>query len=290
VAAGVEAEDFGAVDANGSHRPPPLLMPAALRIGGERDMESHAVEMARPEALRGAKILLIEDDVEACDEIGEDLRGRGYAVEVAGTGPEGLVAARSGGFDLLIVDRMLPELDGLAVIETLRGEQSRVPVLVLSALSAVDDRIVGLKAGGDDYLTKPFALGELAARIEALLRRPVETRATVLRVGPLSLDLIERKAKRDGRTIELLPREFKLLEYIMRRPDQVVTRDMLLEDVWNYRFLPQTNLVDVHIGKLRRKIDAPGETPLLRGVRGAGFVLVSDAGDSVSGSRQNAKS
>ncbi len=252
-------------------------------------MESHAVEMARPMASRGAKILLIEDDVEACDEIGEDLRGRGYAVDVAGTGTAGLTAARSGVFDLLIVDRMLPELDGLAVIEILRREQSRVPVLVLSALGAVDDRIVGLKSGGDDYLTKPFALGELAARIEALLRRPVETRSTVLRIGPLSLDLIERKAKRDGRTIELLPREFKLLEYLMRRPDQVVTRDMLLEDVWHYRFLPQTNLVDVHVGKLRRKIDAPGETPLLRGVRGAGFILVSGTGESVPGA-QNIKS
>jgi len=253
-------------------------------------MESHVVEMARPAASRGAKILLIEDDVETCEEIGEDLRGRGYAVEVAGTGPTGLTAARSGGFDLLIVDRMLPEVDGLAVIETLRREQSRVPVLVLSALSAVDDRIVGLKSGGDDYLTKPFALGELAARIEALLRRPVETRATVLRAGPLSLDLIERKARRGERAIELLPREFKLLEYLMRRPDQVVTRDMLLEDVWRYRFLPQTNLVDVHIGKLRRKVDAPGETPLLRGVRGAGFILVSGAGENVPGSRQAAKS
>ncbi len=227
-----------------------------------------------------AKILLIEDDAETCAEIAGALGERGYAVQDQATGTGGLDAARHGQFDLLIVDRMLPELDGLAVIETLRAEQVRTPVLVLSALSAVDDRIRGLKAGGDDYLTKPFAIGELAARIEALLRRPVETRATALHVGPLSLDLIDRKARRGERVIDLLPREFKLLEYLMRRPDQVVTRDMMLEDVWNYRFLPQTNLVDVHIGKLRRKIDAPGETPLIRGVRGAGFVLVSGTEDS----------
>jgi two-component system, OmpR family, response regulator len=226
-----------------------------------------------------AKILLIEDDAETCAEISGALGERGYAVEVSGTGIAGLTAARSGTYDVLIVDRLLPELEGLAVIETLRAERVRTPVLVLSALGAVDDRIRGLKAGGDDYLTKPFAIGELSARIEALLRRPVETRATVLQVGPLRLDLIDRKARRGERVIDLLPREFKLLEYLMRRPDQVVTRDMMLEDVWNYRFLPQTNLVDVHIGKLRRKIDAPGETPLIRGVRGAGFVLVSSAED-----------
>ncbi|MGH6981782.1 MAG: response regulator transcription factor [Stellaceae bacterium] len=232
--------------------------------------------MQSPTPSQGAKILLIEDDGETCAEIRDALGERGYEVADSATGTDGLNAARRGAFDLLIVDRMLPELDGLAVIETLRAEQVRTPVLVLSALGAVDDRIRGLKAGGDDYLTKPFALGELTARIEALLRRPVETRATFLRVGPLSLDLIDRTAKRGERAIELLPREFKLLDYLMRRPDRVVTRDMMLEDVWNYRFLPQTNLVDVHIGKLRRKIDAPGEAPLIRGVRGAGFMLVSN--------------
>lgn len=233
-------------------------------------------KMQSPSPSQGAKILLIEDDGETCAEIRDALGERGYEVDDSATGPAGLNAARLGGYDLLIVDRMLPELDGLAVIETLRAERVRTPVLVLSALGAVDDRIRGLKAGGDDYLTKPFALGELTARIEALLRRPVETRATVLRVGPLSLDLIDRTAKRGERLIELLPREFKLLDYLMRRPDRVVTRDMMLEDVWNYRFLPQTNLVDVHIGKLRRKVDAPGEPTLIRGVRGAGFMLVSN--------------
>ena len=249
----------------------------SLRKPARPGTEQSPAKMQQPTPSQGAKILLIEDDGETCAEIRDALGERGYAVEDSATGTAGLDAARHGEFDLLIVDRMLPEMDGLAVIETLRAEQVRTPVLVLSALGAVDDRIRGLKAGGDDYLTKPFALGELTARIEALLRRPVETRATVLRVGPLTLDLIDRTARRGDRAIELLPREFKLLEYLMRRPERVVTRDMLLEDVWNYRFLPQTNLVDVHIGKLRRKIDAPGETPLIRGVRGAGFMLVSGA-------------
>jgi two-component system OmpR family response regulator len=223
-----------------------------------------------------AAILLIEDDVETAAEVAGDLTERGYTVRLATTGSTGLDLAREERFDLMVVDRLLPGLDGLSVIATLRREGVGTPALVLSALGAVDDRVIGLKAGGDDYLTKPFALVELAARIEALLRRPAETRETVLHVGPLSLDLLERLGHRNGRTIELLPREFKLLEYLMRRPDQVVTRDMLLEDVWHYRFLPQTNLVDVHIGKVRRKIDAPGEPAMLRAVRGAGFILVAD--------------
>jgi two-component system OmpR family response regulator len=241
--------------------------------------------MARPPGSRAARILLIEDDAETCTEINAELVEKGYVVEVSSTGSLGLAAGRRSDFDLLIVDRMLPELDGLSVIEQLRYEEMRTPVLVLSALGAVDDRIIGLKAGGDDYLTKPFALGELIARIEALLRRPIETRATVLRVGSLTLDLIDRKARRGSREIELLPREFKLLEYLMRRPGQVVTRDMLLEDVWNYRFLPQTNLVDVHIGKLRRKIDVPGEPPLIRGVRGVGFALSPPVAEKELGGR-----
>jgi two-component system, OmpR family, response regulator len=220
-----------------------------------------------------ARILVIEDDHEMAEEIGGDLADRGYAVSHAADGLEGEALGRAGGYDLLIVDLMLPGLDGISVIENLRGAGVRTPVLVLSALGAVNDRVRGLRAGGDDYLTKPFALAELAARVEALLRRPLETRATVLRCGPLELDLIDRTARRGARTIELSPREFKLLEYLIRRPGQVVTRDMLLEDVWHYRFVPQTNLVDVHIGKLRRKVDGPGETPLLQSIRGAGFML-----------------
>jgi two-component system OmpR family response regulator len=220
-------------------------------------------------------ILLIEDDAETAEEIARDLADRGYHVRLASTGPAGLDLAREQHFDLMIVDRLLPELDGLSVITALRREGNATPVIVLSALGAVDDRVIGLKAGGDDYLTKPFAMAELAARIEALLRRPAVSRETVLTVGALSLDLLERIGHRNGREIALLPREFKLLEYMMRRADQVITRDMVLEDVWHYRFLPQTNLVDVHIGKLRRKVDAPGEPPMIRGVRGAGFILVA---------------
>ena len=218
-------------------------------------------------------LLLIEDDLETADEIRKDLVDRGHMVRHEDTGTAGLAAAQRENFDLLIVDRLLPGIDGLSIIETLRHQNNRSPVLVLSALGAIDDRVRGLKAGGDDYLTKPFALIELAARIEALLRRPAETRTTVLRVGPLSLDLIERVAHRGQREIELLPREFKLLEYLMQRPGQIVTRDMLLEDVWHYRFMPETNVVDVHIGRLRRKVDLPEENMLIQSVRGAGFML-----------------
>jgi two-component system, OmpR family, response regulator len=243
-------------------------------------MRQQVAEAQWPVVTQTARILLIEDDAETSSDIMGDLVERGHRLDIAATGPEGLSMAREADFDLLIVDRMLPELDGLAVIATLRRERVLTPVLVLSALDAVDDRVLGLKAGGDDYLTKPFALVELAARVEALLRRPADIRNTTLRVGPLSLDLIERKAWRSSREIELLPREFKILEYMMRRPDQVVTRDMLLEDVWHYRFLPQSNLVDVHVSKLRRKIDTPSDTPVIRGVRGAGFMLVTTADES----------
>ncbi|MBR0559215.1 response regulator transcription factor [Neokomagataea sp. TBRC 2177] len=219
------------------------------------------------------RLLLIEDDDSIATEVVAELEARGYGVTRASTGLEGVDEAISRRYDLMVVDRMLPELDGLSVIERLRREQIMTPVLVLSALSAVDDRVNGLKAGGDDYLTKPFAMEELAARLEALLRRPTDSRETVLRVGPIEMDLIERKVFREGREVDLLPREFRLLEYMMRRPGAVLTRTMLLEDVWNYRFVPQTNLVDVHIGKLRRKIDVPGEAPLIQSIRGAGFSL-----------------
>jgi two-component system OmpR family response regulator len=177
----------------------------------------------------------------------------------------------------MIVDRLLPGVDGLTIIEALRQEGIRTPVLVLSALGAVDDRVRGLRAGGDDYLTKPFATVELIARIEALLRRPAENRGTVLRVGTLELDLIERTAKRGDRKIDLLPREFRLLEYMMQRKEQMLTRAMLLEEVWNYKFLPQTNLVDVHMGRLRRKVDEPKEPPMIHSVRGVGFILRAPA-------------
>jgi two-component system OmpR family response regulator len=220
-----------------------------------------------------AAILLVEDDETLAGEVAMVLREAGHAVTSLSDGAEAVAAATSGSFDLLVVDRMLPGLDGLSLLERVRDGQLSTPVLVISALGAVDERVRGLKAGGDDYLTKPFALVELAARVEALLRRPLETRQSVLSHGPLTMDLITRTVTRDGVPIDLLPREFKLLEYFLRRPGQLITRAMLLEEVWNYRFVPQTNLIDVHIGKLRRKIDAGAETSLIESVRGAGFVL-----------------
>lgn len=220
-----------------------------------------------------SSVLLIEDDDETADEILAELVDRGFQVDRAATGIAGLEKARSTSPDVMIVDRLLPGVDGLTIIETLRQERVRTPVLVLSALGAVDDRVRGLRAGGDDYLAKPFALVELVARIEALLRRPSETRETILQVGPIALDLIERTARRDSRPLDLLAREFRLLEYLMRHEGQVVTRAMLFEEVWNYRFIPDSNLVDVHMGRLRRKVDVAGETPMIHSVRGAGFEL-----------------
>jgi two-component system OmpR family response regulator len=223
------------------------------------------------------RVLLVEDDHETADEIMAELVHRGFAVDWAATGLDGLGKARSGKPDALIVDRLLPGMDGLTIIEALRQERVRTPVLVLSALGAIDDRVRGLRMGGDDYLTKPFAMAELIARIEALLRRPGESRETVLRVGPLELDLIERTAKRGERAIDLLPREFRLLAYMMRRKEQMLTRAMLLEEVWNYKFVPQTNLVDVHMGRLRHKVDRPDEVPMIHNVRGVGFILRAPA-------------
>jgi two-component system OmpR family response regulator len=224
-----------------------------------------------------ASVLLIEDDKETANEIRAELGDRGYIVDWAADGIEGLDKARSGGAEVLVIDRQLPGMDGLTIIEALRYEGIRTPVLVLSALGALDDRVRGLRAGGDDYLTKPFATVELIARIEALLRRPTESRDTLLRVGPLELDLMERTAKRGDRIIDLLPREFRLLEYMMRRKDQVLTRTMLLEEVWKYKFIPRTNLVDVHMGRLRHKVDEPNEPPMIHNVRGVGFILHAPA-------------
>ncbi len=219
------------------------------------------------------RLLLIEDEPVIAQEIVAHLKSCGYIVRHAETGDAGLEAARSNFAALLILDRMLSGIDSLSIIETLRSEGIRIPVLFLSGLASVDDRILGLKAGGDDYLTKPFAMGELTARVEALLRRSADSQSTVLRVGPLEMDLVGRTVRRGERVLDLLPREFKLLEYLMRHAGETVTRAMLLESVWRYNFPVQTNLVDVHIGKLRRKIDAPGEPPLVQSIRGAGFVL-----------------
>jgi two-component system, OmpR family, response regulator len=220
-----------------------------------------------------ARILLIEDDDGTADEIGLELRSSGHDVtRVAALEPARTLSAGEP-FDLLILDRQLPDGEGLELLSDLRRNGQRTPALVLSALGSMDDRVRGLRAGGDDYLPKPFALVELVARVEALLRRPNDTRATRLIAGPLELDLLAGTATRAGRPLGLLPRELKLLDYMVRRAGQIVTRAMLLRDVWGYSFEPDTNVVDVHLGRLRRKIDGEGETPMIRNVRGQGYVL-----------------
>ncbi len=218
-------------------------------------------------------ILVIEDDPDTAAEIVAELTRRGFRVARAADGPTGLSQAQAERWDALIVDRMLPGLDGLSLIRELRARGVPTPALVLSALDQVSDRITGLRAGGDDYLVKRFALGELSARLEVLVRRPAGGAQTVLHVGSLELDLIARRASRGSRVLDLLAREFQLLEYLTRREGQVVTRKMLLEDVFGYRFELKTNLVDVHMGRLRRKLDQPDEAPLLTTVRGLGFIL-----------------
>jgi two-component system OmpR family response regulator len=223
-------------------------------------------------------VLLIEDDTEAARFLVKGLRESGYTVEHAADGRAGLTQTTSGQFDLIITDRMLPHVDGLTVIEAMRAKGIATPVLVLSALGGVDDRVRGLKAGGDDYLTKPFAFAELLARIEALLRRhPSAPHSTRLKVEDLEFDLIARRVTRAGRELDLTARELKLLEYLMRRAGQVVTRTMLLEGVWDLHFDPQSNLIDVHISRLRQAIDRGTDQPLIHTVRGTGYVLRSEA-------------
>ena len=222
-------------------------------------------------------VLLIEDDTEAAGLLMRGLRESGYTVDHAADGRDGLARALQGQFDLIVTDRMLPHLDGLTIIERLRARNSSTPVLVLSALGSVDDRIRGLKAGGDDYLTKPFAFAELLARIEALLRRrPSAPHTTRLKVEDLEFDLLARRVTRAGREVELTARELKLLEFLMRRAGQVVTRTMLLEGVWDYHFDPQTNVIDVHVSRLRQKVDKPFPAPLIHTVRNAGYMLRAD--------------
>lgn len=228
-------------------------------------------------ALRKAasmRVLVVEDDDKTASYIEKGLSEAGFAVDLASDGRSGLFHAMDGQYDVLIVDRMIPQLDGLALVQALRAAAVATPVLFLSALGQVDERVKGLKAGGDDYLAKPFAFSELHARVEALARRRVEPKVqTRLQVGDLEMDLIERRVRRDGRTIDLQPREFKLLEYLMRHAGQVVTRTMLLEGVWDYHFDPQTNVIDVHVSRLRQKIDKGFAQPLLHTVRGAGYSL-----------------
>ena len=223
------------------------------------------------------RILVIEDDTQAAVYIARGLKEQGHVVEHAGDGEEGLALAREDRFDALVVDRMLPKLDGLTIVSTLRDDGVRTPVLFLSALGEVDDRVKGLKAGGDDYLTKPFAFSELSARLEALVRRgaPEEVQ-TKFAVSDLEIDILARRCTRGGKRIDLQPREFKLLEFLMRNAGQVVTRTMLLENVWEYHFDPQTNVIDVHISRLRSKIDKEFDQPLLKTIRGSGYTIRAD--------------
>ncbi len=224
------------------------------------------------------KILLVEDNERVARFITKGLQESGHTTDHAANGRDGLFLAASERYDAIIMDRMLPgNIDGLAIIDALRKSANHTPILILSALSEVDERINGLRAGGDDYLTKPFAFGELLARLDALTRRGRQDAAeTTLEVDDLRMDLLSRRVVRGNRTIQLQPREFKLLEYLMRHAGQVVTRTMLLENVWDYHFDPQTNVVDVHISKLRQKIDADFERPLVKTVRSAGYMISAE--------------
>ena len=224
------------------------------------------------------KLLLVEDNERVAQFVTKGLRESGHTVDHAANGRDGMLLASSEPYDVIIMDRMLPgQIDGLGIIEALRKTGNRVPILILSALSDVNERIRGLRSGGDDYLTKPFAFGELLARLDALRRRAQTSEArTSLQVGDLRMDLLSRKVVRGKRSIALQPREFKFLEYLMRHAGEVVTRTMLLENVWDYNFDPQTNIVDVHVSKLRQKIDSESERALLRTVRNAGYMLSAD--------------
>lgn len=225
--------------------------------------------------MSGMRILIIEDDQDAASYLTKAFREVGHLAECVGDGLEGYSRASEGGYDVLIVDRMLPKMDGLSLIGGLRQQNIETPALIVSALGQVDDRVKGLRAGGDDYLAKPYAFSELLARVEVLARRKGGGVAppTTLRVGELELDRLSHKLTRNGKEITLQPREYRLLEYLVQNAGKVVTRTMLLENVWDYHFDPQTNVIDVHVSRLRSKIDKGFETPLLHTMRGAGYMI-----------------
>jgi two-component system OmpR family response regulator len=224
------------------------------------------------------KILAIEDDATTGKEIVAELEQHGFEVEWVDDGAVGLDRALSGAFEAVILDRLLPNVDGLAIVTAMREADIDLPVLMISALSDVDERIRGLRAGGDDYMTKPFASEELAARLEVLLRRRTAApRELSLMVADLELDLIARSARRGGQEIRLMPTEYKLLEFMMRNPGQILTRTMIFEAIWGYHFDPGTNLIDVHLGRLRKKLDRPGLPPLIHTIRGSGYALNAPA-------------
>jgi two-component system OmpR family response regulator len=222
------------------------------------------------------KLLVVEDDATTGSYVARGLREEGHVVDLVANGKEGLIAATSGGYDVIVLDRMLPEVDGLTLLKTLRGAGTLTPVLLLTALGEVEDRIEGLQAGADDYLAKPFAFGELSARVAALARRPQALEAeTVLKAGDLEMNLITRKVTRGDVVIDLLPREFALLEHLLRRKGRVQTRTMLLESVWDIGFDPGTNVVETHVSRLRAKVDKPFNRELIETVRGAGYRIVA---------------
>jgi len=221
------------------------------------------------------KILLVEDDRETADYIAKGLREHGHVVDKTDNGRDGLYMATGEPYDVMIVDRNLPKMDGLSVVKAARTSGTKTPVLFLTTMGGVDDRVAGLEAGADDYLVKPFAFAELLARVGALARRPPLMAATSLSVGDLEVDLLSRTVVRGGKRIELLAQEFKILEYLMRHAGEIVTRTMLLEKVWDFHFDPKTNIVETHISRLRSKIDKGFEKPLLHTVRGAGYVIRS---------------
>jgi two-component system, OmpR family, response regulator len=220
------------------------------------------------------RILVVEDDVETARQLVDFLASHGYQVDLAANGDEGLTLGRSDGYAVMTIDRMLPGIDGLTLIRRLREEGIVTPALIISALGEVDDRVRGLRGGGDDYLVKPFAFAEVLARVEALARRSTTVvKETVLRVGDLELDLVTRTANRSGKEIELLPREFQVLEYLVRNEGQVVPRATLLQQVWNLNFDPTTNIIDVYVGRVRRKVDSQHAYPLIHTIRGVGFCV-----------------
>ncbi len=244
-----------------------------MHVDGLRVMVTESAAVLNPPESQ-MRLLIVEDDRESADYLAKAFREVGHVADLASDGEEGLALAESGDYDVLVIDRMLPKRDGLSVIGTLRSKGNRTPALILSALGQVDDRIKGLRAGGDDYLPKPYAFAELLARVEVLSRRhggPGEE--TTYRVGELELDRLSHHVARGSTEITLQPREFRLLEYLMKHAGQVVTRTMLLENVWDYHFDPQTNVIDVHISRLRSKIDKGFDKPLLHTIRGAGYMV-----------------
>jgi two-component system, OmpR family, response regulator len=259
---------------NISHGPDSSIAKVSGCSGFDCERKSAHVTLAKKGQGQAVNILLVEDDTEVSDFIVAELEGVGHSCVRERDGEAGLAAARTGSFDVLIVDRMIPAIDGLTLIGALRAEEIMTPALVLSALGDVDDRVQGLQSGADDYLVKPFSMAELTARLEVLHRRSATSGSqaqTRLTVGDISMDLLTQRVERQGKILNLQPREYKLLEFMMRNEGQVVTRAMLLENVWGYHFDPQTNVIDVHVSRLRQKIDRDFDTPMLATVRGAGY-------------------